>query len=453
MENQSLKIKLISPKMSLRPMDSEFKRRMAPSLSLVTLASLTPKEHYVYIEDENLRVINYDDKPDVVGITVNIDTTYRAFEISDKFRKLGSKVIFGGIHASANPEMMLDHCDSVCIGEAEEIWETMLNDLINGRLQRIYYNKNITDLTNVPISNWNFISKNDYLYNNIIITSRGCPFKCDFCYNSCDYITNPYRNRPIASLIEEINTLDTKQIMFIDDNLIGNIAWINEFLEALTPLKVIWHSAVSANLVHYPELIKKMAASGCRSLFIGFESINPDSIKSANKMQNKISDYEKLIKTLHDSGIMVNASLVFGFDDDTMDTFPKTLDWLISNKIESMTAHILTPYPGTKFYKKLRAENRIIDNDFSKYNTSNVVFAPKNMTPDELRNGYIKIYEDFYSIKNIFKRKPNNSKILAPFLMFNLIYRKYGKFASFIGRIGFMHSIGKLARKLSYGID
>jgi radical SAM superfamily enzyme YgiQ (UPF0313 family) len=447
-----LKIKLISPRMSLRPMDNEMKRRMSPSLSLVTIASLTPEPHCVFIEDENLTGINFNDSPDIVGISVNVDTTYRAFEIANIYRKKGVKVIFGGIHASANPDQMLEHCDAVCIGEAEEIWATIIDDVWKNQLKPKYF-KTSTNLDNYPIPNWDFISKENYLYHNVVITSRGCPFKCDFCYNSCDYVKNPYRNRPVKNVIDEIKGLKTKQIMFIDDNFIGNIPWINEFLDEIIPLKLVWHSAVSTNLVKFPELIKKMAKAGCKSLFIGFESINSKSIDSVNKGQNKIKDYETLIDCLHAHGIMVNSSLVFGFDFDTKDTFAETLKWLIKNKVESMTSHILTPYPGTKLYDKLLEENRIIDFNLSHYNTSNVVFQPKNMTPEELRSGYLDMYRKFYATRSIIKRKPLNNKLILPYLMFNLGYRKFGKLTSLVGKMGAMNTIGKIARKLSYGID
>ena len=146
-----MNIKLISPKMSLRPMDSELKRRMSPPLSLVTLASMTPKQHRVSIEDENIGSINFNDKPDLVGITVNVDTVYRAFEISRIYREKGSKVVFGGIHASAVPEEMSGFCDSVCIGEAEEILGKIIMDCLAGNLQPVYRNTNPTNLSLVPV--------------------------------------------------------------------------------------------------------------------------------------------------------------------------------------------------------------------------------------------------------------------------------------------------------------
>lgn len=450
---KALTIKLISPAMSLRPMDTELKRRMSPSMALVTLATLTPPPHKASIEDENVHAVNFSDSPDLVGITVNVDTRDRAIEIAKQYRKRGIKVIMGGIHASACPDELTAHCDAVCIGEAEEIWVKILNDASENNLQPRYMNADTTSMDNFPAPNWEYISKKDYLYHNVVTTSRGCPFHCEFCYNSCDYIRNPYRNRPVSKVIDEIKQSDFRQIMFIDDNLLGSTDWLREFLPELKKLRIIWHGAVSANIIYHSEIIELMSDSGCRSLFIGFESIHHDSLQSVKKFQNKTSDYERLIKLLHEHGIMVNSSLVFGFDHDTRQTFDQTLEWLIQNKVESMTSHILTPYPGTKLYKKLNDENRIIENDLRKYNTSNVVFQPKNMTPEELRHGYLGIYEKFYSLKSIIQRRPLNYQLIAPYLMFNFGYRKFGKLTAALGKMGLMSKIGNLARKLSYGID
>lgn len=451
--SDTTEIKLISPRMSLRPMDSAFKRVLSPSLSLVTIATLTPKNSRVWIEDENITKLDTSDKPDIVGLTVNVDTSERAFEIAAIYREKGAAVIFGGIHASANPELMLKHCDSVVVGEAENVWQELIDDFRNGRLKPLYRYEGVTDLSRTPIPDWKYVKRNKYLYHNIIVTSRGCPFKCDFCYNSDKYISSPYRNRPIESVLKEIDALETKQVMFIDDNFIGNIEWTRQLVGHMKEKGLTWHAAVSTNIYHHKELIDDFAASGCKSLFIGFESIVEESIASVSKRQNKIREYEQQITLLHSKGIMVNASLVFGFDHDRPDVFHKTLDWLVKNKIETMTAHILTPYPGTVLYKRLLAEGRITDFDTSRYNTSNVVFQPKQITADELKAGYTWLYREFYSLKNIVRRKPDNPKIVKPYFLFNLCYRKYGKFTSLFGKIGIMNALGKLARKISYGIE
>jgi len=433
-------------------MDSAYKRLMSPPLSLVVIATLTSKEHIVWIEDENVGKIKLTDNPDLVGITVNVDTSERAFEIAKNYRNRGIKVVFGGIHASANPDLML-HCDSVVIGEAEEIWCDLLSDFANNQLKNIYKNDKTTDLKNVPLPDWSFVNCNKYLYHNVIVASRGCPFKCNFCYNSSDYVSNSFRNRPVEEVLKEIENFGTKQILFIDDNFIGNIEWTSKFVHTIKNKGFTWHAAVSANIFCHKDLIREFAESGCKSLFIGFESINENSILSADKKQNKVREYEELIAVLHENGIMVNASMVFGFDYDEPSVFENTLNWLIKNKIETMTAHILTPYPGTVLYKQLLSENRIIDFKPNKYNTSNVVFQPQKMTAEELRNGYLWIYREFYSFKNIIKRKPTNKTLWTPYFLFNFGYRKYGRITSFFGKLGLMSKIGQIARKISYGIE
>ncbi len=433
-------------------MDSQYKRLLSPSLALLTLAALTPSAHVVWIEDENSGGLTLDDAPEVVGITVNVDTSTRAYEIARHYREKGVMVVLGGIHPSANPQEALQHADVVCIGEAEELWESILADFAGGRLQTLYQNDSPVDLKKIPVPSWASLDASKYLYTNIVYTSRGCPFTCEFCYNSCEYMCSPYRNRPIENIIEEINLLNTKHVMFIDDNFIGNPAWTRTFIRSITPLGLTWNAAVSANIVAHPDLLDEMKASGCRSLFIGFETINKDSVASVKKHQSNVALYEKLVHELHRRGIMINASIVFGFDHDSKHVFKDTLDWLVRNKVESVTTHILTPYPGTGLYDRFNDEQRIIDYNWASYNTAHVVFQPMHMTPDELYGGYLWLYKELYTIKNIIKRLPDDKRQWASYLLFNLVYRKFGRATSKLTLFTSMNSIGRIARRLSYGI-
>lgn len=445
-------IKLIAPQMSLRPMDTELKRLMSPSMSLVILATLTPSEYDVIISDENVKPLDFSDNPWLIGITVNVDTAPRAFAIADKYRKKGIKVIFGGILPSSEPSLVQNYCDAVCVGEAEELWVDILNDHRNKRLKQIYVNYKAIDVNKIPVPNWNYIQQKDYLYHTIVVSSRGCPYCCEFCYNSAESVINQYRNRPVSDVITEIKSLKSKQIMFIDDNFIGNPEWTRQFISEIKRMNLIWHCAVSANIVHHPELIKEMAESGCRSMFIGFESINKQALQQSNKNQNQIEQYEILINLLHQNSIMINASLVFGFDTDTLQTFQDTLQWLIKNKIHTMTAHILTPYPGTKLYKRFLEEDRITDFNLAHYNTAHVVFTPTRISKEDLYEGYIKIYKDFYSLRNIIKRFPSQPKLIMPFILFSFGYRKFGKFTEKLHYLGLLNFIGRLVRFFAFGI-
>jgi len=344
-------------------MDTELKRLMSPSLALLSLATLTSDktDFEIFIEDENVSLLNMNDAPDAVGITVNVDTSYRAYKIAQSYREKGVKVILGGIHVSANPEEASNYADSICIGEGIDIWLEFLEDLKENKIKKVYQKQSESNNYDIPIINWDLIDKNKYLYTNILTATKGCPFNCEFCYNSCKYIDNKYKLRNIEDIIKEIKMLSRD--------------------------------------------------------------------------------------------MMINASIVFGFDDDEKSVFKETADWLISQKIETMTAHILTPYPGTKLFEKLKNQNRIIDFDWRRYNTSNVVFSPKNMTEKELFEGYLWSYKYFYSFKNIIKRIPSSKKQKKPYLLFNLFYRKFGRITAFFSKIGFLNKIGKLGRKLSYNIE
>ena len=447
-----MRIKLIQPAMLLRPMDTKLKTRMSPSLALLTIANLTPKEHEVIIENENAQKIDFNEPVDLVAITVTVDVMNRAVEISREFQKRGIKVIAGGIHITADPQGAADSFDAIIVGMAERVWAKSLKDIENNSLKKVYYDMENMEGKEIVSPNYSMIDKKKYLYTNIISTSRGCPFQCDFCYNSCTKSLKTYINRSIDHVINDINALQTKHIMFIDDNFIGNPKWTKELLKKIKPLKLKWNAAVTSNIVDMPELLDEMKESGCQSLFIGFESINSKSIESVHKVQNSVERYEKLVDEIHKRGIMINASFVFGLDEDDASIFKSTLDWIVKNRIETVTSHIMTPYPGTKLYSFLLNENRIVDYNLSNYNTSHVVYKPKNMTAEELYNGYLWIYREVYSFKNIIRRLPKDKKQWIPFLVFNFLYRKFGKLTELICSIVSFEFIGRLSRWAAYKI-
>lgn len=443
-------VKLIQLKMNKRPMDTDLKIRMSPSLGLLTIANILNKDHNIIMENENIRDINFNEEIDIVGITVTVDVLPRAIEVAKIFRAKNIPVVVGGIHITAVPEGYLDYFDVISVGMAETTWPDIIRDLENGSLKKIYYCNTKISGSDIVSPAYNLINKKDYLYSNIVSTSRGCPFKCDFCYNSCNSYSNFYVNRPIKDVIKDIKTIGKKHIMFIDDNFIGNPKWTKEFLLAIEPLRIKWNAAVTANIANMPELLDLMAKTGCQSLFIGFESINNESLSTVHKKQNNVTQFENLVSEIHKRGIMINASFVFGLDGDTKETFNSTLKWIVDNKIETVTSHILTPYPGTKLYDDMLKAGRITDFNLSNYNTANVVFNPKNMTADELYNGYIDIYNKIYSFKNIIKRIPKSKKQVMPYLAFNLLYRKFGRLSEKICNLLTFEIIGQVGELLAY---
>lgn len=280
-------------------------------------------------------------------------------------------------------------------------------------------------------------------------TSKDCPFKCDFCYNSSNG-SPEHIKRPIENVVDEIKNLKNRHIMFIDDNFIGDIAWAKEFCKTIIHMGLKWNCAVSANILNHLDLLDMMKAAGCQSLFIGFESINTNSINSVHKIQNNIMNYDKLIKEIHDRGMMINASLVFGLDDDDQSVFDTTSEWMVKRKVETVTAHILTPYPSTKLYERMLKENKIFNFDYSQYNTVNVVYYPNKMNPQELYEGYINFYKKFYSFKNIIRRIPKCKSQWSTYFLFNFVYRKFGKVTEILSYIIPLNLIGKIISILCY---
>lgn len=430
-------------------MDTELKTRMAPSLALLTIMNITPDEHDVVIINENIESVDYDCGADLVGITVTLDVMPRACRISEEFQRRGVPVVAGGIHITCCPDDCEAHFTSICIGAAERVWPRIVEDAQAGRLQTVYHDMDGFEGCEIVSPAYERIDTGKYLYTNVISTSRGCPNKCAFCYNSCS--KHIHVRRPLKDVLADIKALKTRHILFIDDNFIGSPDYTRELLAFLRGKQLKWSAAVTTRILEFPDILDLMAQTGCQSLFIGFESINDDSLKGVNK-DNKFENYGKLVDAIHSRGIMINASMVFGLDGDGPDVFKNTLHWLVENKIETLTSHILTPYPGTALYKRLEVAGRIRERDLTKYNTAHVVFEPMGMTAEELYNGYLWMYKQFYSFRNIYRRLPRSGKQRAPYLLFNLLYRKFGKLTSFAARLIPMRVIGRLSSLLSYRI-
>lgn len=439
-------IKLIEPLMQKRPMDTDLKIRMSSPLGLYTIANMFRKEHKVVVQNECVENITFD-SPDIVGIMVTVNALPRAMEISQKFRANGSKVIAGGIHiTTAWQTIPQGSFDALCVGAAEGTWPDIVKDVGYGKLKDIYFCHSLKG-EDIVSPAYDMIPKEKYLYRNIIHTSRGCPFKCDFCYNSGKM--HQYLRRPIPDVIKEIKMATSRHIMFIDDNFTGDMRWVRQFMAAIKPLHLKWNAACSINIVDHPDVLDLMREAGCQSLFIGFESVSPASIKSVHKVQNDTDKYEFAVRELHKRGIMVNASFVFGLDSDTPETFRYTLDWIVRNKIETVTSHILTPYPGTVVYDEFKRAGRLITNDLSLYDTAHVVFKPKKLTPEQLYEGYLWIYQQVYSFKNICRRMPDQKSLILPYMTFNILYRKFGHVSDAICKIVGYERYGRMAEHIA----
>lgn len=374
-----------------------------PPLSLIRLASSTSKEWKVEIIDENIEKIKYDDT-DLVAISAMTPLVNRAYEIADTYRKKGVKVVLGGIHPSVVPMEAIKHANSVVIGEADLIWKEVLNDFKNDKLKRFYKVKKAPDLSKLSLQRKGLV-KNKYFFPNFIQSTRGCPFGCDFCSVS-SFSGKKIRNRPVDQVVKEIKNfkgLRKKHVFFADDNIAANPAYAKKLFKALKPLKMKWASQASINIARDEKLLKLAADSGCKALFIGFESINQNCLKEIHKGYY-VKEYKKLINRIHDHGISIEGAFMFGFDHDDKSVFKKTLDFFLEVNFDFVQLTPLTPLPGTKRFERLKKEKRIFSYNWDKYDCTHVIFKPKKMSVKELRDGINWCYENFYSRKSVRKR-------------------------------------------------
>lgn len=378
--------------------------------SLPTLAGLTPPEIEVEIINEYNHPIDYEIDADIIGITVMTSHAPRAYEITEELRKRGKFVVLGGIHPTVLPEEAGDHADSVVIGEAEGVWETLLQNFQDGRTQRFYKADRLPCSHEIPIPQRDVIDPRSrgrrFLSPRIetMSVSRGCPYNCDFCCVT-KFFGNTYRFRPVESIIEEIASFgNIRYLFFQDDNIVGDKSLAKEFFQKLIPLNILWGGGTTLATLQDEELLALMRESGCITMFVGLESLNHPFAKNRSRLRDRLAYYYKGIERLHKYDIMAYVSFIFGFDVDDISVFEKTVRFAQDACCEGAAFHILTPYPGTRMYEKLDNEQRIFIRDWQFYDGEHAVFRPKRMSAQELEDGFIWAINEFYSIKSIAKR-------------------------------------------------
>jgi len=275
------------------------------------------------------------------------------------------------------------------------------------------------------------MNKDRYLVPNTIVASRGCLYNCDFCYKKSFWGEKYYKFRPLEDIKKELDTFKQRFVFFLDDNLMGNRIEARKIFRLLKEYNFIWQAAASIDVAYSAGFLEEAYDCGCRSLFVGFESISKDNMKHSNKVQNQKYEYVDAIKRFHDAGIMLNGSFVYGLDHDGADVFERTLDFAIKNKIETATFHIFTPFPGTKLFEKLQQEGRILHYKWEEYDTRHAVFQPALMSPETLEEGYWRSYEEFYSYNSIFSRAMGLTNPVKR-ILYNIAWKKLDGLWNFI---------------------
>ena len=380
---------------------------MMPQLALIILQGLTPKEHQVVTVDEEAEDIDLEHDCDLVGISFMTSNASRAYWLAREFKKRGRTVILGGVHPTLLPDEALPYADSVVIGEAEGVWAKLLEDHQKGCLKKTYHNPR-PDLSVYVPKDFSKVVKRRLFALVPIVTSRGCPYHCDFCCVT-DLFGKEIRHIPVENVVRDIQESGRKNFIFLDDNIIGHPSYAKELFAALKPLKISWvgQSSISM-LVNDDELLTLAAESGCTGLFIGLESVKEAQMNALRKSFKSLEGLEAALKKMRKAGIFALASMIFGFDEDTKDVFDDTVKFLIKNKVHTVSFNVLTPYPGTKTFQKMKGEGRLLTDDWKYYDHSTVVFQPKNMSPYELMAGKIRSRKEFYSARSILRRLLGN---------------------------------------------
>ncbi|MEO6239656.1 MAG: radical SAM protein [Vicinamibacterales bacterium] len=399
-----LNVKFILPALTeaTSPFFRPIKYSLFPPLGLATLAAYLRTDDEAVIVDEHVQRLTMDDRPDLVVIQVYITNAYRAYAIADHYRAQGSFVALGGLHVTSLPGEAAPHADAIFLGPGEQTFPRFLDDFRAGAAAPVYRSTEGRTLDRVPPIRRDLIARSRYLVPNSIVVTRGCPQHCEFCYKDAFFSGGRgFYTQRVDAALAEIERLPGRHLYFLDDHLLGDPRFARALFDGLRGMNRLFQGAATVDSILRGNLIEHAAAAGLRSLFVGFETLTPANLVRSNKRQNLGRDYRAVADRLHGLGIMINGSFVFGMDDDGEDVFRRTVDWAIENGVTTATFHVQTPYPGTKLYARMEAEQRLTTTNWDLYDTRHVVYRPARLSPEALKQGYDWAYREFYRWSSI----------------------------------------------------
>jgi radical SAM superfamily enzyme YgiQ (UPF0313 family) len=387
-----------------------------PSLSLLTLAALTPPRFEVeYREIADLKALpelplHYD----LVAITSLSAQIYDAYEVARHYRAHGIPVVMGGLHVTSVPEEAMRHADSLIVGEGEPVWPRVLEDFERDELKPLYASEKpgAYDLATAPVPRFDLLDPAKY--NRITVqTSRGCPHKCVFCASSI-LLTSKYKLKPIEKVIEEIRAIKAiwpkPFIEFADDNSFVHRKHYKRLLRALAEEEIRWFTETDVNVAWDEELLRLMRDSGCEQILIGLESpgrAGLDGLEGRANWKLKQQEWYKVaIERIQSYGVTVNGCFILGLDGHGPDVFENVLEFVRESGLYEVQITFLTPFPGTPLYRQLQAEGRLIrENAWELCTLFDINYVPRGMSVEELHQGFLWLADELYNQEETARRR------------------------------------------------
>lgn len=387
-----------------------------PSLSLLTLAGMTPPEFEVSYHEiaEFTGPDQVPDDFDLVALTSLSAQIFEAYKVADHLRERGVTVVMGGLHVTSLPEEALAHCDAIVIGEGEPVWNELLDDFTKGSLKRRYRADREFDLAEAPMPRFDLLDPEKY--NRITVqTSRGCPHKCEFCASSI-LLTPRYKLKPVEKVIAEIREIKRiwprPFIEFADDNSFVHKNHYKKLLRELAKEKIRWFTEADLAVADDPELLDLMRKAGCEQVLIGLESPRAASLRGVelacdwkSKRQHR---YLEAIERIQSHGITVNGCFILGLDGDTPEVFDEVVEFVRESGLYEVQVTLLTAFPGTPLYRRMAQEGRLIEPENWNLRTLfDHTIVPRDMTLEELRTGFLRLVATIYSDEETSRRRKN----------------------------------------------